>query len=212
MQHDMGSMNVSQCCALCKADVRCGIWVITPPGKCWIKSSYGIPTPAPGIISMCTVPGDPAVCPVPPPPPPPQHYICAGSQCVKGKTNSIFNYLFQFVDVGTCPILPSFDSLHSVTHTWLSHIMTNTCQSLRQAVCIAHYYSNRHRILISHNTDSFTVGKCDGSLCELVRVSTCSTHVWFFGTFRNGARELSGSELPRAVSKHNSGTLKERYN
>jgi hypothetical protein len=112
VQHDMGSMNVSQCCAMCKADVRCGIWVITPPGKCWIKSSYGIPTPAPGIISMCTAPGNPAVCPAPPPPPPPQHYICAGSQCVKGENTRLVSAPFVFC---VCQ-LPCLFSLQHACH------------------------------------------------------------------------------------------------
>ena len=85
--------NTESCCALCKAEPLCGMWVLVPATKCWLKKNYGKPgtqwVRAPGAISMCTNPtGDgkcpPSHIPTPPPPPPVQHYVCEAKQCVLG--------------------------------------------------------------------------------------------------------------------------------
>ena len=85
--------NTAACCALCKAEPLCGIWVLVPATKCWLKKNYGEPgtqwVRAPGAISMCTNPTADGKCPPshipnPPPPPPVQHFVCEAKQCVLG--------------------------------------------------------------------------------------------------------------------------------
>jgi hypothetical protein len=85
--------NTAECCARCKANPQCGMWVLTPATKCWLKSSYGKPgtqwVRAPGAISMCTNPTPAGSCPpshipAPPPPPPVPHYKCEAQRCVPG--------------------------------------------------------------------------------------------------------------------------------
>jgi len=54
------SADLAKCCALCKAEPKCGIWV-SYELKCWLKRNYGNPKTQlkyhPGAISMCTTPG-----------------------------------------------------------------------------------------------------------------------------------------------------------
>ena len=90
-------LDTAACCAACKKEPLCGMWVVgDPPTKCWLKENYGkVGTQwvrAPGMLSMCTAPTSAGKCPdtLPPPPPPPPPpvlvgpYICSGGQCVNG--------------------------------------------------------------------------------------------------------------------------------
>ena len=66
-QVQMDAMDLPRCCALCKAEPKCAIWVVTPNHLCWLKSAYGPPpahgvVEAPGTVSMCTKAGA-ASCP-----------------------------------------------------------------------------------------------------------------------------------------------------
>ena len=64
--HQVGQQNTAQCCALCKAEPKCKVWVLTPDKTCWLKHAYGTPgtqiVEADGTVSMCTKAGA-AACP-----------------------------------------------------------------------------------------------------------------------------------------------------
>ena len=85
--------DTASCCAACKAEPACAIWVISG-NTCFLKTAYGTPWQGwiedPSAISMCTDP-DPltGACrvhklPPPPPMPPVPHFRCAGNMCVPG--------------------------------------------------------------------------------------------------------------------------------
>lgn len=96
-QLTISAHDTAACCAACKKEPRCGIWVVgSPATKCWLKENYGqVGTQwvrAPGMLSMCTQPASAGHCPdvlppAPPPPPPPVlvgPYVCQNGQCVNG--------------------------------------------------------------------------------------------------------------------------------
>ena len=49
------------CCALCKAESKCAVWVLTYDTTCWLKFAYGTPgtqiVESAGAVSMCTAAG-----------------------------------------------------------------------------------------------------------------------------------------------------------